>query len=133
MLGVERRSRSPASASRSYFFLRNRARRPTRWPSASPACARLLLNKYYVDEIYDAAIVQPIRIVSEEGLWKVVDVRVIDGAVNGVGERRRLQRGAAPPADRIGARLRGVAVARGRADPGVLPVALITHKDTRSR
>ena len=60
-----------------------------------------LLNKYYVDEIYDAAIVQPIRIVSEEGLWKGVDVRVIDGAVNGVGETvagtserlRRLQTG----------------------------------------
>ena len=46
----------------------------------------MLLNKYYVDEIYDAAIVQPIRIVSEDALWKVVDVRVIDAAVNGVGE-----------------------------------------------
>jgi NADH-quinone oxidoreductase subunit L len=62
---------------------------------------RLLLNKYYVDEVYDAAIVQPIRIVSEEGLWKVVDVQVIDGTVNGVGESvaaggellRRLQTG----------------------------------------
>ena len=47
---------------------------------------RVLANKYYVDEIYDAALVQPIRIVSEEGLWKGVDVGVIDGAVNGVGE-----------------------------------------------
>jgi NADH-quinone oxidoreductase subunit L len=46
---------------------------------------RLLLRKYYVDEIYDAAIVQPIRIVSEQGLWKGVDVAVIDGAVNGAG------------------------------------------------
>jgi NADH-quinone oxidoreductase subunit L len=46
----------------------------------------LLLNKYYVDEIYDGSIVQPIRIVSEDALWKVVDVRLIDGAVNGVGE-----------------------------------------------
>jgi NADH-quinone oxidoreductase subunit L len=62
---------------------------------------RLLTNKYYVDEIYDAAIVQPIRIASEDGLWKVVDVRVIDAAVNGVGETvagtsqvlRRLQSG----------------------------------------
>ncbi len=44
---------------------------------------RILLNKYYVDEIYDAVIVQPIHIVSEEGLWRGVDVRVIDGAVNG--------------------------------------------------
>src|SRR5204862_4629957 len=45
----------------------------------------LLLNKYYIDEIYNTAIVEPIRIVSESGLWKVVDVRAIDGAVNGVG------------------------------------------------
>ena len=44
---------------------------------------RLLLNKYYVDEIYDATIVQPIRVVSQEGLWRGFDVRVIDGAVNG--------------------------------------------------
>jgi NADH-quinone oxidoreductase subunit L len=46
---------------------------------------RLLLNKYYVDEIYDAAIVQPIRQASTAGLWKGVDAGVIDGAVNGVG------------------------------------------------
>jgi NADH-quinone oxidoreductase subunit L len=50
-----------------------------------PGLYRLLLNKYYVDEVYDAVIVQPIRIVSEEGLWRGVDDRVIDGAVNGVG------------------------------------------------
>ena len=48
-----------------------------------PGVYRLLLNKYYVDEIYDATIVQPIRIVSQEGLWRGVDVNVIDGAVNG--------------------------------------------------
>jgi NADH-quinone oxidoreductase subunit L len=44
---------------------------------------RLLLNKYYVDEIYDAAIVQPIRVASQEGLWRGFDVKIIDGAVNG--------------------------------------------------
>ena len=44
---------------------------------------RLVLNKYYVDEIYDAAIVQPIHAVSREGLWRGFDVKVIDGAVNG--------------------------------------------------
>jgi len=48
-----------------------------------PGVYRLLLNKYYVDEIYDATIVQPIRIVSQEGLWRGVDVHIIDGAVNG--------------------------------------------------
>jgi len=46
---------------------------------------RLLLNKYYVDEIYDAAIVQPVKVASTEGLWRVVDVKVIDGVVNGAG------------------------------------------------
>ena len=46
---------------------------------------RLLLGKYYVDEIYDAAVVQPIKIVSTGALWKGVDAGVIDAAVNGVG------------------------------------------------
>jgi len=45
----------------------------------------LLENKYYVDEIYDAAIINPIHAVSREGLWKIFDVGVIDGLVNGVG------------------------------------------------
>jgi NADH-quinone oxidoreductase subunit L len=45
---------------------------------------RVLVNKYYVDEIYDAAVVRPIRTISERGLWKMLDVRLIDGAVNGV-------------------------------------------------
>jgi NADH-quinone oxidoreductase subunit L len=44
---------------------------------------RLLLNKYFVDEVYDAAVVQPIKVISTEGLWRGFDVKVIDGAVNG--------------------------------------------------
>jgi len=67
-----------------YYFLKN-----TRAASAMAARfagVRLLLqNKYYVDEIYDATVVQPIRITSESGLWKGVDVGVIDRIVNGVG------------------------------------------------
>jgi NADH-quinone oxidoreductase subunit L len=47
---------------------------------------RVLLHKYYVDEIYDAGIVQPIRIISKDALWRGLDVRVIDGAVNGVAD-----------------------------------------------
>ena len=46
---------------------------------------RLLLNKYYVDELYDATVVQPIKVVSQQGLWRGFDVRLIDGAVNGTG------------------------------------------------
>ena len=44
---------------------------------------RLLMNKYYVDELYDAAVVHPIKVISTEGLWRGFDVKVIDGAVNG--------------------------------------------------
>ncbi|PYS47634.1 MAG: hypothetical protein DMF68_15495, partial [Acidobacteria bacterium] len=46
---------------------------------------RLLENKYYVDEIYDAALINPIKVGSREGLWKLFDVGVIDGIVNGMG------------------------------------------------
>ena len=46
---------------------------------------RLLENKYYVDEIYDAALINPIEVGSREGLWKLFDVGVIDGIVNGMG------------------------------------------------
>jgi len=45
---------------------------------------RLLLNKYYVDEVYDAALVQPIKITSRDGLWRAMDGGLVDGAVNGV-------------------------------------------------
>ncbi|MGH9837015.1 MAG: hypothetical protein ACRD9Y_28645, partial [Blastocatellia bacterium] len=41
-----------------------------------------LENKYYVDEIYDEAIVTPIEQTSRHFLWQVVDVKIIDGFVN---------------------------------------------------
>jgi NADH-quinone oxidoreductase subunit L len=46
---------------------------------------RLLENKYYVDEVYNAALINPIKVGSREGLWKLMDVGVIDGIVNGLG------------------------------------------------
>lgn len=45
----------------------------------------LLLNKYYVDEIYARCIVRPLYALSESGLWRVFDVGVIDRLVNMVG------------------------------------------------
>ena len=42
----------------------------------------LLLNKYYVDEIYDTLFVRPITS-GASALWRSFDSRVIDGAVNG--------------------------------------------------
>ena len=67
-----------------YFWLRN--------PGAAAAMASrlrpiytLLYNKYYVDELYDTLIVQPIKQLSIKGLWRGADAILIDGAVNGVG------------------------------------------------
>jgi NADH-quinone oxidoreductase subunit L len=83
-----------------FFFLAD-PRRSESVARSFSGLRTLLLNKYYVDEVYDAAIVQPIRVTSEEGLWKVVDAGAIDGAVNGTAETvgglsevlRRLQTG----------------------------------------
>lgn len=43
----------------------------------------LLWNKYYVDEIYDLLVVNPIVTVSRNVLWKIADNKIIDGTVNG--------------------------------------------------
>jgi NADH-quinone oxidoreductase subunit L len=67
-----------------FFFVRTPAAADAVAASAAPV-HRLLLHKYYVDELYDAAVVQPIKRTSEGVLWKGVDAGVIDGAVNGAG------------------------------------------------
>jgi len=64
-----------------FLWLKN-PRIPASLAASFPGLHRLLLNKYYVDEIYDAAIVHPIQRASTEGLWKGMDVRVVDGLVN---------------------------------------------------
>ena len=44
----------------------------------------ILENKWYVDEVYNRGIVDPITSASRNGLWKVFDVGIIDGIVNGL-------------------------------------------------
>ncbi|MBU2445387.1 MAG: NADH-quinone oxidoreductase subunit L [Bacteroidetes bacterium] len=44
---------------------------------------KLLFNKYWVDEAYDLLIVNPIKVTSEKFLWKVHDVKIIDGFLDG--------------------------------------------------
>ena len=51
------------------------------WAERYPGLHRLLVNKYYVDELYDRLIVRPLAWLSRM-LWKAVDTFVIDGAVN---------------------------------------------------
>jgi NADH-quinone oxidoreductase subunit L len=67
-----------------YFWLRNR-NAAARLARSMSGVYHLLSNKYYVDELYEAAIVQPIKLFSTGGLWKGMDAGIVDGAVNGVG------------------------------------------------
>lgn len=45
---------------------------------------KILYNKWYVDELYDAFVVQPI-IQTSRFCWRVIDAGIIDGFVNAVG------------------------------------------------
>ena len=45
---------------------------------------RLVYNKYYVDEIYDAVIRKPLDIISD-AFYRFFDLKIIDAMVNGVG------------------------------------------------
>jgi NADH-quinone oxidoreductase subunit L len=67
------------------FFWMRRRDLTDRIAASFAGAHRVLLNKYYVDEIYDAVIVQPVKGLSERFLWKIFDAGVIDGAVNGAG------------------------------------------------
>jgi NADH-quinone oxidoreductase subunit L len=57
---------------------------PDRLAARYPTAYRMLLHKYYVDELYDALFVEPIRRAAV-WLWRRVDEPVVDGSVNGVG------------------------------------------------
>ena len=48
------------------------------------------LNKYWVDEIYKALIIEPLKRLSDKVLFRFVDVGIVDGAVNGVGSVTKL-------------------------------------------
>ena len=56
---------------------------PARLAARFPGVYRFLVNKGYVDEVYNEVFVQPIKTLSENVLWKGLDATVIDGAVNG--------------------------------------------------
>jgi NADH-quinone oxidoreductase subunit L len=66
---------------------------PARIRAALGGAYRLVANKYWVDELYDAAIVRPVVWLSENVLYRGIDAGLIDGAaVNG---SARLVRGLA--------------------------------------
>ncbi len=73
----------------SYYMYVVNTKVPERITAALGWLYTLVYNKYFVDEIYDTAVVRPLVDGSTTVLWHVMDQGVIDGAVNGVGTESR--------------------------------------------
>jgi len=65
-----------------YKMYRKQPELPEKVVEKIPVVYDLVYHKYYVDEIYDATVVEPIKNGSDF-LWHGVDENVVDGAVNG--------------------------------------------------
>src|SRR5438552_16301779 len=75
-----------AGAGVAYLFYVAKPALPEKLTAKAHAMYSIMLNKYYVDDVYNALIVWPVVRMSREFLWKFVDTFMIDGAVNGVGQ-----------------------------------------------
>jgi NADH-quinone oxidoreductase subunit L len=71
-----------------WFYIKN-PRTPNALAQKLHGVYVLLLNKYFVDEIYLALIVRPLLWISKKVLWQIVDAGVIDGVVNGTATAAR--------------------------------------------
>jgi NADH-quinone oxidoreductase subunit L len=67
-----------------WLFYRRSPAIPARLAARLPWAHKLLLNKYYVDEAYDAVFVRPL-VRGSEIVHRRFDLAVIDGAVEGTG------------------------------------------------
>ena len=74
-----------------HYLYSLRPGRADQWAARTPRSYSTLLNKYYVDEIYDAAVVEPTKRAGALSNW--VDIHLIDGIVRSVG--RMTQAGSA--------------------------------------
>jgi len=54
---------------------------PAKIASAFAGAHRLLLHKYWIDEIYDALVVRPLVALSDRVLFRVVDAGLVDGVL----------------------------------------------------
>jgi len=66
-----------------YYFYNKQTEAATSMKQRFSAVHHLLLNKYFVDEIYGAAIVRPLVYFSLF-LWRFIDVVLIDGLLDGL-------------------------------------------------
>ena len=73
-----------------YRFYVREPHLPAQWQARWQATHDLLLNTWYVDEIYARVFVRPIYRLSNNGLWRAFDIGLIDKIVNGIGRVVRL-------------------------------------------
>ncbi|MCL5030936.1 MAG: NADH-quinone oxidoreductase subunit L, partial [Bacteroidetes bacterium] len=66
-----------------YLYLQ-KTELPAQYSKKFKGIYNLLWNKYFIDEVYDAAVVNPIKLGSDKILWNFTDNKLIDGLVNGV-------------------------------------------------
>ncbi|HUX68772.1 MAG TPA: NADH-quinone oxidoreductase subunit L [Terriglobales bacterium] len=72
-----------------WVFYLKRPELPDQLAASLGGLYQLIFNKYWIDELYGAAITRPLAAFSRVVLWRGVDVGLIDGAVNGVGYAAR--------------------------------------------
>jgi len=65
-----------------WYLYYKRTDLPAKMAAAAGGLYRLVHDKYRVDELYGAAIIQPILLGSTNVLWKGIDATLIDGAIN---------------------------------------------------
>ncbi len=68
---------------RKFYFVDQDWTVPRKLASGMKGLYRLLLDKYRLDNFYYYVIVDPFYLISENLLWKIVDIKFIDGIVNG--------------------------------------------------
>jgi len=67
-----------------WLLLKPAALKPAAEAAEEHGIQKILLKKWYVDELYDTIVVRPLMWLSDRALWRVLDARIIDGAfVNG--------------------------------------------------
>lgn len=66
-----------------WFLYYKRTDLPAKMAEGAGGLYRLVHDKYRVDELYGAAVIKPIVLISTNVLWKGIDATLIDGAVDG--------------------------------------------------
>jgi NADH-quinone oxidoreductase subunit L len=68
----------------------------TSWPKklaeAAKPLYKLSFNKWYFDEIYEMALVRPIKRLGDF-LWKIIDMKFVDGLPNGAASLCKIMAG----------------------------------------